>query len=75
MMRGSALATTVPARMATNMPAIRPDIAWSIWRLVMAPGVSSGASVATVTMSFSVYGVKWSGRILRIRRGWWPGRW
>jgi hypothetical protein len=30
MIRGRALATTVPARMATNMPAIRPDIAWSI---------------------------------------------
>ncbi len=30
MIRGSALETTVEARMATNMPAIRPDMAWSI---------------------------------------------
>ncbi|GGP93583.1 hypothetical protein GCM10010249_09110 [Streptomyces roseolilacinus] len=45
MIRGRALATTVDARMATNIPAIRPDIAWTIWRFVM-DGDAWGAGVS-----------------------------
>ncbi len=52
MIVGSALATTVPARIATNMPAISPDMAWSICRLVMAVGgAASGACVAVTVVS------------------------
>ncbi|GAB6915814.1 hypothetical protein JCM13580A_56160 [Streptomyces drozdowiczii] len=52
MIRGRALETTVEARMATNMPAIRPDMAWSIWRRVMpdaGPSVGPAAPVSGVT--------------------------
>ncbi|GHB96437.1 hypothetical protein GCM10010308_04780 [Streptomyces vinaceusdrappus] len=54
MIVGSALETTVPARMATNMPAIRPDIAWSIWRWFMEAGGASAGAWAAVTASLSV---------------------
>ncbi|CAM5703597.1 hypothetical protein SAFG77S_00216 [Streptomyces afghaniensis] len=53
MIRGSALDTTVPARMATNMPAISPDMAWSICRLDMADGDASTGAAEEFTSSLS----------------------
>jgi hypothetical protein len=40
--------------MATNMPAISPDMAWSICRLDMGAGGASGAGVAVTVVSLNV---------------------
>ncbi len=49
MILGRALETTVEARMATNIPAIRPDMAWSIWRRVIPDAAPSGAPAVPVS--------------------------
>ncbi len=48
MIRGSAFATTVEARIATNMPTIRPDNAWRTSRRDIRVPVSAGGTVAVV---------------------------
>src|SRR5690606_36969101 len=63
MIVGRALATTVPARIATNMPAISPDMAWSICRRDMgAGGADKGASGAVTTSLSTVGGAAEEGR-------------
>ena len=49
MIRGSAVDTTVPARIATNMPIIRPEIACMVCRGVSWAIGSAAASVATAS--------------------------
>ncbi len=62
MIRGSAVDTTVPARTATSMPIIRPEMAWVVCRgvrvvvvAVTSPATSPEMSSATgrVTRSSS----------------------
>ena len=45
----STSATTVPARMETNMPAVSPDMAWSICRSDMAAGGAWTGAAGEVT--------------------------
>ncbi|GGV82665.1 hypothetical protein GCM10010294_58000 [Streptomyces griseoloalbus] len=56
MIVGRALDTTVPARIATNMPAMSPDMAWSICRWVMGAGGAMSGACAAVTASLSTVG-------------------
>ncbi|GAA0259560.1 hypothetical protein GCM10009539_51200 [Cryptosporangium japonicum] len=49
MMRGSALETTVEARIETNRPIIRPDSAWRTPRRDILAGGPAGNSVPTVS--------------------------
>ncbi|GAB3686433.1 hypothetical protein GCM10028814_26890 [Angustibacter aerolatus] len=62
MMRGSELDTTVLDRIATSMPSIRPDIASSTSRCVMAP---AGWSLDGVVAGATWDGVVLMGRALR----------